>query len=64
MCERAMDHNVVDALTVAFGRKNLGVEQQSPKESMHRFPLIFPHLTFYLDGIGIRHRDLKIGATG
>jgi hypothetical protein len=62
MRERAMDHNVVDALTVAFSSKNLGVEQQSPKESMHRFPLIFPNLTFYLDGIGIGNRDLKVGA--
>ena len=57
-----MDHNVVDSLTVAFSSKNLGVEQQSPKESMHCFRLIFRNLIPGSDGIGIRHRDLKVGA--
>lgn len=63
MRERVMDHNVVDALATAFGSKNLRVEQQSPKESMHCFRLLFRNLIPGPNGIGIRYRDLKVGAT-
>ena len=57
-----MDYNVIDALAVAFGRKSLGVQQQPPEEGVHGFLLILRNLIFNLDGIGIRDRNLKIGA--
>ena len=64
MRQRAVDDDVIDALTLAFRGKNLGIKHQTPEEGVHGFFQIALGMTLGLDWIGIRYRDLEAGAAG